>query len=44
MTPFTPGENLDVLTDEQVELWAPRTRSDRMKRWRDARFGLFVTE
>ena len=42
MTAFTTTENLDNMTDEQVAVWARRTRADRMRWWHEARFGMFV--
>ncbi|MFW5894070.1 MAG: alpha-L-fucosidase [Verrucomicrobiota bacterium] len=42
MADFTSKQNLEELTDEQVQLWAKATRDDRMRWWREARFGMFV--
>ena len=42
MADFATNQNLDELTDEQVQLWAAATREERMRWWHDARFGMFV--
>ncbi len=42
MAGFTTTEDLNAMTDEQVALWAARTRSERLQWWHDARFGMFV--
>jgi len=42
MAAFTTDEDLNAMTDEQVTVWAKRTRDQRMRWWHDARFGMFV--
>jgi alpha-L-fucosidase len=42
MTTFTTQDDLKAMTDEQIELWARRTRKERMRWWHEARFGMFV--
>ena len=42
MTDFASNENLEAMTDEQVAVWARRTREERLRWWHEARFGMFV--
>jgi len=42
MTMFTTNQELNAMTDEQVAIWARRTRAERMRWWHEARFGMFV--
>lgn len=42
MAEFTTHENLEQMNDEQIAVWAKRTREERMRWWHAARFGMFV--